>query len=147
MKLDWFELTENPIESHQIEGAQSLINVRFPASYRAVLANHHDSYGDADFAIHGSLHRASIGHWLSLSPWETDSIWSYVSTWQEHQLPHNVVPFATDGAGNCICFDYRSSPEPAVVMWYHELSGADGLITVAPTFDIFLELLCAPAET
>ena len=146
MKLDWFDPTESPIDSRQIDGAESLLGVRFPPSYRAVLANHHSSYGDADFAVPGATLGASIGHWLSLSPWHTESIWSYLSTWPKHQLPHEVVPFGADGGGNCICFDYRSSPQPAVVFWYHELSGANGLVAVAPTFDGFVGLLHAPAE-
>ena len=146
MKIDWFDPTEDPIDSRQIDGAELLLGVRFPASYRAVLANHHNSYGDADFAVPGTDHGANIGHWLSLSPWDTESVWSYLSTWPEHQLPHEIVPFGEDGGGNCICFDYRSGSTPVVVIWYHELSGTDGLVTVAPTFDGFVGLLGAPAE-
>lgn len=145
MKLDWFDQTEHPIDSSRIDGAESLLGVRFPGLYRAVLAQHHNAYGDADFAVPGTEHGASIGHWLSLGPWDTESIWSYLSTWSEHQLPRSVVPFGQDGGGNCICFDYRSSLDPTIVLWYHELSGTDGLTTIAPTFDEFVGLLRAPA--
>jgi len=146
MKLDTFDQTESPIDAQQIDGAELLLGVRFPPSYRRVLAHHHGSYGDADFAIAGTVHGASIGQWLSISPWHTESIWSFLATWTEHQLPKGIVPFGADGGGNCICFDYRSSKEPSVVFWYHELPGADGLAAVASSFDCFLGLLRPPAE-
>ena len=146
MKIDWFEPTEDPIDPSQIDGAEALLGIRFPTSYRTVLANHHNSYGDADFAVPGVNDGASIGHWLSLSPWEHGSVWSSLSTWTEHLLPHAVIPFGQDGAGNCICFDYRLGPDPSVALWYHELSGTEGLVTVAATFDNFVGLLRAPAE-
>ena len=146
MTIDWFDPTEDPINPQQIDGAELLLGVRFPAAYRAVLADHHDSGGDADFAVPGTLHGASIGHWLSLSPWGTESVWSCLLAWSEHSLPRSIVPFGEDGGGNYVCFDYRNSSEPSVVFWYHGLSGIDGLHTVAATFDDFVGLLRAPAE-
>jgi len=146
MKIDWFEPTEDPIDPRQIDGAEAPLGIRFPVSYRSVLADHHNSYGDADFAVPGTAYGASIGHWLSLRPWDQESVWSSLSTWPENQLPQTVIPFGQDGGGNCICFDYRSGADPSVAVWYHELSGTDGLVTVAPTFDNFVGLLRAPAE-
>ncbi len=146
MHLEFFDPTESPIDPLQIDGTELLLGVRYPASYRKVLASHHNAYGDADFPVPGTTHGANIGHWLSLAPWDTSSIWSCLSTWQEHKLPRLVVPFGGDGGGNLICFDYRISKEPSIAFWYHELRGEDGLATIAPTFDHFLSLLKAPEE-
>jgi hypothetical protein len=146
MKLPWFDQTENPIDPRGIDGAELLLGVRFPKAYRDVLANHHDASGDAEFSVPGTKHGAVIGHWLSLGPWDAESVWSFLSAWPEHQLPRSIVPFGQDGGGNCICFDYRSNSEPSVVFWYHELAGTDGLVTIASTFEEFAGLLRTPAE-
>ncbi|WP_408004415.1 SMI1/KNR4 family protein [Pseudomonas schmalbachii] len=147
MKLEWFDPTDDPIDPCQIDGAESLLGVRFPASYRSVLVIHHNSYGDADIGNPDSTRGACIGHWLSLKPWDSESIWSSLATWSEHQLPHSIIPFGSDGGGNYICFDYRSNSEPTVVFWYHELSGTDGVVPIAQTFDDFVRLLRSPPET
>src|SRR5687768_16976668 len=105
MKLDWFDETESPIGARQIDGIESLLGVRFPSAYRDIIASHHNAYGGADFAVPNATHGASLGHWLSLSPWDTESIWLCLSTWPEHHLPREVVPFGAEGGGNLICFD------------------------------------------
>lgn len=37
------------------------------------------------------------------------------------QLPHNLIPVASDGGGNHYCLDADAKGEPPVVFWNHEL--------------------------
>ena len=115
----------------------------FPSrkSYVEVLRAFAGAYGDAEFPFPGSEASGSIGLWLSPVPWERESLWTSVSTWQEHELPESIVPIAEDGGGNLLCLDYRHSHAPAVVFWFHELAGEEGLRRVAPSFEAFITTL------
>ncbi|CAO1295871.1 unnamed protein product [Diamesa hyperborea] len=72
--------------------------------------------------------------------------------WEDRNLdpdlpfPDKIVPFAVDGGGNLICFDYRrniNTDEPSIIFWHHEgESGtAEELSFVANSFDEFLDML------
>jgi len=130
----------------QIEGAELLLGIRFPSLYHDFIARYGGVYGDADFPVPGTEYPASVGLWLSLSPWERQSLWSILASWSEHELPPKIVPFGLDGGGNLLCFDYRLSPNPKVAFWYHELEGEDGLHLISETFEGFLGTLREPSD-
>jgi hypothetical protein len=55
-------------------------------------------------------------------------------------LPRGVVPFAEDGGGNLLCFNYRQDfDRPSVVFWSHDGGGA--LLPVADSFGDLLAKL------
>lgn len=139
MNIPGFEPSDTPTAEHQIEGAEAVLGVTFPRAYRELVHLYGGADGDADFSL-ASGHEANIGGWLSLSPWNSQSVWSALSYWPEHQLPTNIIPFGIDGGGggNYVCFQYSSSGEPSVVLWFHELQGLQGIQPVAPSFDVFL---------
>lgn len=54
-------------------------------------------------------------------------------------FPKRLIPFAPDGGGNYICFDYRNCQKnPPVVFWHHEIEENDGIFRIANSFDEFL---------
>jgi cell wall assembly regulator SMI1 len=145
MNVPGFDPSARGASTEDIAAAERLLGVRFPAEYAALLTTHAGAYGDADFTFPGSAARGSIGLWLGLSPWDRESIWTTLSTWTaEHEMPRTVVPVAADGGGNCLCLDYRSSHDPSVAFWFHELLGEEGLSDVAPSFRAFLGMLREP---
>jgi hypothetical protein len=141
MNVPGFDRAEHGASQREIEGAERLLGVRFPESYSEVLALYAGAYGDAVYEFSGSGAGGSVGCWLSLSPWDTESLWTALSSWTEHGLPRSVVPFAADGGGNYICLDYRNTGAPVVSAWFHELPGENGLTRVAPSFEAFLAIL------
>lgn len=143
MNVEGFEPSETVPTSGQIEGAEALLGVRFPDSYRALLLEFNGSRGDAVFPLLEKEYGGSIGVWLSLLPWDRESVWSALSTWEEHELPQRLIPFGEDGGGNYVCFDYRHSDVPSVVFWHHELDADEGIFPVAATFEKFLRMLRA----
>lgn len=145
MRVPGFGPCDAGVTTEQIAGAERVLGVRFPSQYSELLRTHAGSYGEAEFSVAGAPSASSIGHWLSLSPWETESLWATLSFWREHQLPHSLVPIASDGGGNLVCLDYRESGEPSVAMWFHELMGEAGLTVVAQSFTQFMENLREPA--
>lgn len=56
-----------------------------------------------------------------------------------------LVPFAALFAGDFLCFDYRTTPTPKVVVWDHEASEelAPVVTKVANSFDEFIPMLRA----
>ncbi|MGV3663955.1 MAG: SMI1/KNR4 family protein [Prosthecobacter sp.] len=144
MKLPGFDPT-HIVATGEIDGVELVLRVKFPPLYRQLLLEFQGSHGDAEFPVPGTPQPASIGLWLSFSPWAVESAWTYLSTWREHQLMPELVPIATDGGGNLLCLHYRGAAEPEVVLWYHELEGTDGLHFVAETFSDFLATLREPS--
>ena len=143
--MEGFEPSTSVPTSRQIEGAEALLGVRFPDSYRALLLEFNGAYGGAEFPLLDRERGGSIGVWLSLLPWDTESVWSTLSAWGEHGLPHQLIPFGEDGGGNYVCLDYRHSDVPPVVFWHHELEAEEGIFPVAATFEDFLGILRAGA--
>ncbi|WP_309398424.1 SMI1/KNR4 family protein [Cerasicoccus maritimus] len=142
-----FDKSESPITETQIEGAENLIGVSFPEEYKKVIREFNGAYGDVDFPIPGSEYGGSMGIWLSLSPWDRETIWSSLSAWNEHELSEKIIPFGEDGGGNWICFDYRENKEePSIVYWFHEIGGDDGCIFVCDRFTTFLNSLTTPDD-
>ena len=142
-----FDKSESPITEVQIRGAEKLIGVSFPEEYKEVIREFNGSYGDAEFPMPDSEHGGSIGVWLSLSPWDRETIWSSLSAWKEHELSEKIIPFGEDGGGNWVCFDYRENEkEPNIVYWFHEIGGDEGCIFVCDRFTTFLNSLTIPDE-
>jgi SMI1/KNR4 family protein SUKH-1 len=144
MNVKGFEPSTTVPTSSQIGGAEALLGVRFPDSYRTLLLEFNGACGDAEFPLLEKERGGSIGVWMSLLPWDRQSVWSTLSAaWEEHELPRRLIPFGMDGGGNFVCFDYRHSDVPSVVFWHHELDAEEGIFPVAATFEEFLRVLRA----
>ncbi|MET3928812.1 hypothetical protein ABIE51_000699 [Lysobacter sp. OAE881] len=146
LTLVGFEQSDTGIDDRVINGAELLLGVQFPSGYRRIALAFDGAFGDLDFPLPGTGRRAqaSIGHWLSLIPWRSSSVWSWLACWGEHQLPRAVIPIAENGGGDLLCLDYRSGSEPSLCFWFHEL-GEDGLYPVAESFDSWLRTAIEPA--
>jgi hypothetical protein len=80
---------------------------------------------------------------LSFDKTHPDNIWDTYDH-LKGRLPNGVIPFMSDQFGNYICFDYRSSNNPPVVFWDHELSESNpnkSIIHVADGYIGFLDSL------
>jgi hypothetical protein len=62
-------------------------------------------------------------------------------------FPKELIPFAPDGGGNYICFDYRNCKEnPPIVFWHHEIEENEGIFHLADSFEEFLNSLKSEEE-
>jgi hypothetical protein len=55
------------------------------------------------------------------------------------ELTKGLVPFASPGNGDYLCFDYRRSDVPEVVLWHHEAYNT--ISPIASDFGTFLDSL------
>ena len=141
-----FDKTESPVTPSQIDGVELVLGIRFPSRYRELIQEFNGAYGDVNFPLPDSEFGESMGVWLSLLPWDMESIWSSLSAWKEHEIHSRVIPFGEDGGGNWICFDYRGKEMPSIVFYFHEVGGDEGLYPVADDFDSFVESFTLPVE-
>jgi hypothetical protein len=62
-------------------------------------------------------------------------------------FPKGLIPFAPDGGGNYICFDYRKCKEnPPIVFWHHEVEENEGVFYLSDSFDEFIDSLVSEDE-
>jgi hypothetical protein len=62
-------------------------------------------------------------------------------------FPEGLIPFATDGGGNYVCFDYRNTKEnPPIVFWHHEIEKNDGIFFLNDSFEDFINNLKSEDE-
>lgn len=104
---------------------------------------------DLFFYHDGRLKRNSIGFFLC---WQEDTL-GEGETMQRgvnsppEFFPKGLIPFAPDGGGNYICFDYRNCKEnPLIVFWHHEIEENEGIFHLADSFEDFLNSLKSEAE-
>lgn len=90
----------------------------------------------------GSVDENCVGYFLC---WQSETLGHYYSYLQNvyndppEFFPKKLIPFAPDGGGNYICFDYRICQEnPPVVFWHHEVEENEGIFMIANSFDEFL---------
>lgn len=147
--LTWF-FEPKPASNAHIAVVESAIGYRLPDDFREFSKSYSGgSPNETDFEFSDSDTRvfyASVGEFFTLSP-EDDR--NHVGKMQRTEFfPSGLVPFAGDGGGNYICFDFRSDGiDPAVVFWHHERRGMDNEVSfVAKTFSDFVELLYEPDD-
>jgi len=142
-----FERSEESVSDNVIDGAETLLGVRFPDAYRAMIREYSGAFGDVEFRVDRpspGFDYCSVGLLHSLNPCSRNSIYSVMASWPEHDLSDRIIPFGDDGGGNYVCFDYRQSDVPKIVFYFHELSGEDGIMKVCDTFGEFLDRLQLP---
>ena len=135
------------------------ISFKFPITYKSLISKydgarilkHMDAF---NFFSNLTNKKAAYGlaRFLSFNEEDEENFSTMKNYWEDRNhdpdlpFPDKIVPFAIDGGGNLICFDYRhdiSTNEPKIVVWHHEgESGtAEELSFVANSFDEFLDML------
>ncbi|MDA7980817.1 MAG: SMI1/KNR4 family protein [Pirellulales bacterium] len=147
--LTWFD-APSPASDEDIAATESAIGNRFPDDYRDFAKSYSGGLpNETDFEFADAeteTFHASVGEFFTLSPDDDRNL----VRWMERTefLPSGLVPFAGDGGGNYICFDFRSgSNSPSIVFWHSGRRGLDSEVSlVAKTFSDFVELLHEPDD-
>lgn len=143
--MDWRKLQWSNCRSvlgeEEIRRVEEALGVRFPEDYRDCVRHCHGGrpqpneflFEDPDIGTMGS----DLGILLSFDP---DDIENIVDTYRRLSpfLPPSIIPFADDGGGDFMCFDFRSPGPPSVVYWHH---GEEDVVHLSESFSSFLALL------
>ena len=160
--IEW-QKREKPTNPEQIKAFEAKCGYKFPKSYidlvlkfnGAEVYNYmtsffiynengekvNDVFGVGAFLAFGEQ---NVSDETSLIDW----FWENRNCDENYPFPNHLVPFAYDGGGNYLCFDYRHNQRtnnPRVVFWFHEEAGQlkEGLEVyyAANSFDEFLDCL------
>ena len=125
MNVIWsnYAISNPPKASREsIEKAEKELGVKLPADFLAIAAVHQGAAPDPesfDLPDGTGSSFSHLFHFVEEYPISTNNI---VAQWSSaFAVPDKVIPFAKDGGGNLLCFDYRETPDhPPVVFWDHE---------------------------
>lgn len=146
-KITWHN-TEGKLTNQEINEVEEQLNIRFPKDYLEVVSNNDGGYPNVNvFKLNNGEEMLN-----NLISFKTSSYSNILETLEavSDRLPKKVIPFGEDPGGNLICFDYRSSDEPTVVFWDHEIAGAGefekAISFVSDSFTDFLNMLHEPID-
>jgi hypothetical protein len=130
-----------PVEDSVFEEAQRRCGVVFPDDYKEVARLCHggrprkNAFAFDDPEV-GRM-ESCVGILLSFSEDDPESI---VAAYERMRslLPAGAIPIADDGGGDFVCLDYSRRTLPTIGYWHH---GAGSLVSLAPNFRAFLEML------
>jgi|SRR3990170_2098806 len=127
----------------EVRKVEQALGVSFPEDYRACVKKCHGGRPrDNNFSfVDPALGRmeSSLAILLSFSD---DDVENIVETHRRLLpfLPHGVIPFADDGGGDFVCFQYAGQSQPSVVYWHH---GERSVVPLSESFSGFLGMLYA----
>ena len=134
----------DPETEDEIAHVERKLGVRFPDSYRELLAIGGEGHmgpvsTPADNDLHFDFLAMKRERFAGAS---VTIIYAHKRLLKSAGDMRKVIPFGDVGNGDHICFDYRSSSAPTIVLWNHEeaFSSPDPLIRIAESFDQLLEL-------
>jgi len=128
-----------------VEALERAWGVKFPEDYKQVAMRYQGMTPSPDVIDIGAGNTV-VSELLTLSESEDEDlrIYSMSDTYEliKDHVPQGIYPFAGTGAGDFICFDYRSNPDaPKVVFYFTEEAGEQAIHLVANSFTEFLSKL------
>jgi len=126
-----------PIDQSAISRIEKLWNVQLPRDYVECVKQNHGGHPDRDCFDLAGRKQAVLNRLLAFTgkTGRIDLFWEII----QDRLPPRVFPFASDPAGNYLCFDYRGKT-PKVVFWDHERAGR-GIVEPTQVCESFTDLL------
>ena len=151
--VEWYSEQKSINNQEIIEKFEKNLLIEFPSKYKK-LVNFRDGGllgKDLFFYEHEKIRRRNcVGNFLC---WSHDEMYSYYTYFENvyndppEFFPKGLIPFAPDGGGNYICFDYRNCREnPPIVFWHHEVEENEGVFPLADSFDEFINNLKSEDE-
>lgn len=131
-----------PLDVERLEKAWG---VKLPEDYKQVAMQYQGMTPFPDVIDIGKGNTV-VSELLTISASEDEDlrIYSMADTYDliKDHVPRGIYPFAGTGAGDFICFDYRSDPTtPKVIFYFTEEAGEQAIHWVADNFSEFLSKL------
>ncbi|NLS87451.1 SMI1/KNR4 family protein [Bacillus subtilis] len=126
----------------QIEEVEEKLKIKFPTDFKEFIKDHNGCSPIDKKVVLFQDSRESINNLLSIGdPTRPIDLLSTIDNVKD-RLVDKLIPFATDAGGNLFCFDYRtSSQEPVIVFWDHDIAYEDKESSISYVCDSFTELI------
>ncbi|HDR4901415.1 MULTISPECIES: SMI1/KNR4 family protein [Bacillus] len=139
MNIKW--IMSKPLGNEEaVVRFENMLEIVLPNDYKLCVANYNAGRPRPNVFDTAQRKELVAKALLSFDQTNVENIWTTYEN-LKNQLPKQIVPFMSDQFGNYICFDYRTSNEPAVVFWDQELSHQNiekGIIYIANSFSEFI---------
>lgn len=135
--MNW--LNYKGISKDIIESVEHRLQITLPDDYKQVALKYDGGYANPNhFKVDGKLE--IFNNLISLDENEDNNIYEILEDLQD-RLGDQLMPFAEDGFGNVLCFDY--SADKSIVFWNHEKNCDDFKETtfVCSSFSSLIESL------
>ena len=112
--MKWLNYKDSSIDI--IESVEHRLQIALPGDYKQFVLKYDGGYPNPNhFTVDGNVE--IFNNLLSLDENETDNIYEILEDLQD-RIGDQLFPFAEDGFGNLLCFDY--SADKTIVFWDHE---------------------------
>src|SRR5262245_1692614 len=135
------------LSDQRVAAVETVLGVKLPEDYKTcIMTCHGGTPKPSRFTFRdqklGDM-ESCLGILLTLDESDTENL---VDTWRDlaSQLPRAIVPFADDGGGDFICFDYRDLDQtttPSIVYWHHDRTLPESLTRLCDGFSAFISML------
>lgn len=135
--MKWLNYKDSSINI--IESVEHRLQVTLPEDYKQFVLKYDGGYPSPNhFKVDGKVE--IFNNLISLDENEYDNIYEILEDLQD-RLSAQLIPFAEDGFGNLLCFDY--SADKNIVFWDHEKNYDDfkEIIFVCSSFSNLIENL------
>lgn len=132
----------------EVVAVENALGVRFPSDFRACIQEcHGGSPSNRSFRVPaaGIQFGSCLAVLLSFSCDDPENILKTCGCLMD-QLPNGLIPFATDGGGDYMCFDFNAlnaEGTPTVVYWHRAGLAENEFTKLSKDFSGFLESLNA----
>lgn len=112
--MKWLNYKDSSIDI--IESVEHRLQIALPEDYKQFVLKYDGGYPNPNhFKVDGKVE--IFNNLISLDENEYDNIYEILEDLQE-RFGDQLIPFAEDGFGNFLCFDY--SADKNIVFWNHE---------------------------
>ena len=104
-----------------IESVENRLEITLPEDYKQIVLKYDGGYPNPNhFKVDGKVE--IFNNLISLDENEYDNIYEILEDLQD-RIGDHLIPFAEDGFGNLLCFDYSANKN--IVFWDHEKNHDD----------------------
>ena len=112
--MKWLNYKDSSIDI--IESVEHRLQITLPEDYKQFVLKYDGGYPNPNhFKVGGKLE--IFNNLISLDENEDNNIYEILEDLQD-RIGAQLIPFAEDGFGNLLCFDY--SADKSIVFWNHE---------------------------
>lgn len=117
--MKWLNYKDSSIDI--IESVEHRLQITLPEDYKQFVLKYNGGYPNPNhFKVDGKVE--IFNNLISLDENEYDNIYEILEDLQD-RIGDHLIPFAEDGFGNLLCFDY--SADKNIVFWDHEKNHGD----------------------
>ena len=149
----WYSQNEKIDNLEVITNYEKMKELKFPKLYKKLVRFHDGGTLKKNiftYMYNEILDENVVGFFL---PWQKETLGiegEYIIDQIESPpefFPKGLIPFAPDGGGNYLCFDYRNCREnPPIVYWDHGIEENEGIFFLADSFEEFINSLKSEEE-